>query len=99
MPPGSTYQLDLRVFGKSGMLMFDLERPRLEVRRHDGRHFQMAMTCKPGEYNCKEPLRTFVRLLRNESVENKSPVSIGRKTVELLDAAFRSVQSGKPEDV
>src|SRR5206468_2681157 len=39
MPPSgmSGYQLDLRVFGDEGVLLLDLERARLELRRHDGR--------------------------------------------------------------
>jgi predicted dehydrogenase len=99
MPPDSTYQVDIRIFGKRGMMMLDLERPRLEIRRHDGHHFHMSMTAKPGEYLCKEPLQTFVRLLRGENADNRSSASIGRRTVEVLDAAFRSAQSGRREEV
>lgn len=99
MPPDSTYQVDIRIFGKRGMMMLDLERPRLEIRRHDGHHIKISMTAKPGEYSCVEPLRTFVRLLRGEDVENCSPASIGRRTVEMLDAAFRSARSGHLENV
>lgn len=99
MPPDSTYQVDIRIFGKRGMMMLDLERPRLEIRRHDGHHAKMLMTAKPGEYSCVEPLRTFVRLLRGEDADNRSPASIGRRTVQVLDAAFRSARSGRLEEV
>ncbi|MBI3667847.1 MAG: Gfo/Idh/MocA family oxidoreductase [Acidobacteria bacterium] len=99
MPPYSTYQVDIRVFGREGMLLLDVERPRLEVRRCDGAHFSMEMTAKPGEYACVEPLRAFVSLLRGEQVENRSPASLGVRTIEVLDAAFRSVRSGQAEKV
>ncbi|MBV9219317.1 MAG: gfo/Idh/MocA family oxidoreductase, partial [Methylobacteriaceae bacterium] len=35
MPKGSPFQLDIRVFGTEGMLLLDIERERLIVRRHD----------------------------------------------------------------
>ncbi len=99
MPPDSTYQVDIRIFGSKGMMMLDLERPRLQVRRYDGQHFEMLMHTRPGEYECKEPLHTFIRLLRGEDADNRSSASIGRRTVEVLDAAFRSANSGRQEDV
>jgi predicted dehydrogenase len=93
MPPASTYQLDIRVFGSEGMLLLDIERPRLEIRRDDGQNFSMRMNHEPGAYDCVEPLRTFVGLIRGEAVENRSSAEIGARTVELLDAAFRSAQT------
>lgn len=99
MPPQSTYQVDIRIFGSKGMMMLDLERPRLEVRRHDGQHSEMSMRLRAGEYECKEPLYTFIRLLRGETADNRSPVSIGRRAVEIIDAAFRSAKSGHQENV
>jgi predicted dehydrogenase len=93
MPPTSTYQLDIRVFGSEGMLLLDIERPRLEIRRDDGQNFSMQMDHPPGAYDCIEPLRTFVGLIRGEAVENRSSAIIGARIVELLDAMFRSAQT------
>jgi predicted dehydrogenase len=95
MPPGSLYQVDIRVFGSEGMLLLDLERPRLVIRRDDGRNFSMQMKYTPGSYECVEPLRTFVGLIRGETLENRSSADLGTRVVELLDATFRSAQSGK----
>ena len=36
VPKGSPFQLDIRLFGAEGMLLLDIERERLELRRHDG---------------------------------------------------------------
>lgn len=99
MPPGSTYQVDLRLFGSEGMLLLDIERPRLEVRRNDGRHISIPVTSAPGEYRCVEPLRTFVDLVQGKPAENRSSAALGVRTVELLDAAFRSARKGKMEEV
>jgi predicted dehydrogenase len=97
MPPASIYQLDIRLFGSEGMLLLDIERPRLEIRREDGRNFSMPMAGhEPGAYDCIEPLRAFVGLIRGEAVENRSSAEIGARVVELLDATFRSAQTRQP---
>lgn len=99
MPPGSAYQVDLRLFGTEGMLLLDIERPRLEIRRYDGRNSSNDMSRMPGAYECVRPLRTFVDLIQGKAVENRSPASTGLRVVELLDAAFRSVHSRRVEEV
>jgi hypothetical protein len=53
----------------------------------------MQMDHPPGAYDCIEPLRTFVGLIRGEAVENRSSAAIGARIVELLDAMFRSAQT------
>lgn len=99
MPPGSIYQVDLRLYGTDGMLLLDIERPRLVIRRNDGRNCSVEMTYAPGSYACVEPLRTFVDLIQGKQVENRSPASVGARVVELLVAAFSSARSGKVEEV
>ena len=96
MPPGSTYQIDIRLFGSTGMLLLDIERPRLEVRGADGRNWSMEMKHAPGAYSCVEPLRTFVGLIRGERPENRSSAQLGTRVVELLDGMFCSVQARQP---
>jgi predicted dehydrogenase len=92
MPPRSAYQVDIRVFGTEGMLLLDVERPRLEIRRNDGNHFLMNTTHAPGAYACVQPLRTFVDLVKGLSVENRSPAEVGLRVVQTLAAAFESAQ-------
>lgn len=93
MPQGSIYQVDIRIFGGEGMLLLDLERPRLEVRRDDGRNSSLEMHYEPGSYGCVEPLRTFVGLIRGEALDNRSSASLGARVVELLDGIFCSAQT------
>jgi predicted dehydrogenase len=99
MPPDSPYQVDIRIFGTQGILLLDIERPRLEIRRNDGQHFSMPMTHEPGAYSCVEPLRVFVDLIKGAAAENRSPVRLGAQVVEILDAAFRSIDSRTLETV
>lgn len=95
MPPRSTYQVDVRIFGTEGMLLLDIERPRLELRRHDGRNITVPLTDQPGAYSCVEPLHVFVDLVQGKPAENRSSASVGARVVEVLDAAFRSAKSGR----
>jgi predicted dehydrogenase len=99
MPPRSTYQVDIRVFGSEGMLLLDIERPRLEFRRHDGRTGSFTTQQKPGAYSCVEPVHAFVDLIQGKPVENRSSGWLGAKVVGVLEAAFRSAKSGKMESV
>lgn len=93
MPPRSAYQVDIRVFGTAGMLLLDVERPRLEIRRNDGSHFVMNTTYAPGAYACVQPLRTFVDLVKGLPVENRSPAELGVRVVQTLATAFESAKT------
>ncbi|MGC2333049.1 MAG: Gfo/Idh/MocA family oxidoreductase [Candidatus Acidiferrales bacterium] len=99
MPPLSTYQVDIRIFGKDGMLLIDIERPRLELRRHDGTNVIPSVTHKPGEYACIEPIHAFIDLIQGKDIRNRSSAELGVSVVEVLDAAFESVRSGKSKAV
>ncbi len=99
MPPRSTYQVDIRIFGTEGMLLLDIERPRLEIRRNDGNDYRMTVTHPAGGYSCVQPLRTFIDLIKGRPVENRSTAELGCRVVEILDAAFRSAKSKKVENV
>ncbi|MGH7169791.1 MAG: gfo/Idh/MocA family oxidoreductase, partial [Gemmataceae bacterium] len=99
MPPKSTYQVDIRIFGTDGMLLLDIERPRLELRRRDGEQQIIDVDQKPGEYSCVEPLLTFVDLIQGKKVENRSTADLGVSVVEVLDAALRSAGSGRSQNV
>ncbi len=98
MPPGSPYQVDLRIFGSQGMLLLDIERPRLEVRRNDGRNSLIPLKTQPGEYSCVAPVERFVDLIQGKNTENCSNATLGAAVVATLDAACRSAKSGTIEE-
>jgi predicted dehydrogenase len=99
MPPRSTYQIDIRIFGSEGMLLLDVERPRLELRRKNETGETIALKMSPGEYTCVEPYNTWIGLIRGESRENRSSGAVGVRVVEVLDAAVRSAKSRSLEAV
>jgi predicted dehydrogenase len=99
LPKGRPVQIDLRIFGSEGMLLLDIERERLELRRRDGRDEVMPMKAGDGAYTCEEPPRVFVDLCLNRKTENSAPGSVGQRAVEVLDAMYRSAKSGRTEAV
>jgi predicted dehydrogenase len=93
------FQVDLRLFGSEGLLMLDCERARLELRRHDGRHERVGLAADAGEYSCDGPPNNFVDLVLGKTDVNWSPGEAAMRSVELLDAAYRSAASGVAERV
>jgi predicted dehydrogenase len=101
VPPSgmSGYQVDLRLFGSDGLLLLDCERARLELRRHDGRHERLDLPPDAGAYACDGPPNNFVDLILGKTTVNNSPGEPAMRSVELLDAAYRSAASAKVEIV
>lgn len=99
VPEDRPFQLDLRLFGSEGMLLLDCERARAELRRHDGRHETVAVDPDAGGYACDGPPHNFIDLVLGKTETNWAPGEAAMRSVELLDAAYRSARSGKPEAV
>lgn len=93
------FQVDLRLFGTQGMLLLDIERLRLVVRRHDGADKVVDLAADAGEYSPAPVIDSFVRLCAGEAVDNDSPGVVGQRAVEVLDALYRSAASGRFEQV
>jgi predicted dehydrogenase len=96
--PGQ-YQVDMRIFGTEGLLMIDCERPRLELRRHNGTMEKIELSPEDGVYDCAGPPNNFIDLIVGKAKINQAPGETAMRSVMLLDAAYRSAASGKPEDV
>lgn len=99
LPKGRPVQVDLRIFGSEGMLLIDIERERLELRRRDGRDEVIPMKAGDGAYTCEEPVKVFVDLCLGRKTENAAPGLVGQRAVEVLDAMYRSARSGRMEAV
>jgi predicted dehydrogenase len=99
LPKGRPVQIDLRIFGSAGMLLVDIERERLEVRRRDGRDTVIPLKPGDGAYSCEEPLKVLVDLCLGRPTLNGAPGVVGQRAVEVLDALYRSAVSGRMEKV
>ena len=88
------YQIDIRIFGTEGMLTLDVERERCEIRRDDGNDTTIPMQPGDGDYPASAPWQTFVDLLLGRTTDNPMDATLGVKTIEVLEAAYRSAAEG-----
>lgn len=98
-PEGNPFQVDIRIFGSEGVLMIDVERERLELRRDDKQDVTEFPPRGTGDYACDGPPNNLIDLILGKTTENFAPGWTGMRSVELLDAAYRSAKSGLPEAV
>ena len=63
------------------------------------RDFTVPICAGAGAYSCVTPPNRFVDLIRGIETRNNSSGEIAARSVELLDAAYRSVKSNRPESV
>jgi len=99
VPKHRGFQIDLRIFGSEGMLLLDIERERLEVSRRDGTDEFVEIEPGAGAYSCVEPVNLLVDICRGLNPLNASPGTVGMRAVEVLDALYRSAESGRMERV
>jgi predicted dehydrogenase len=99
MPKGAAYQLDLRVFGTEGMLLLDMERARMELRRDDGEDEVAALDPEAGAYAAVAPVHRLIDACLGRMARNEAGPTVGLRAVEALDAMYRSMASGRPERV
>lgn len=101
LPPGSPWavQVDIRIFGSKGMIQIDLPGDHVSFHAHDGRHITAPIKPGDGVYLCDGPPHRFIELILGLSKENNSSGEVAMRSVELLDAAYRSSKSGRVEKV
>jgi predicted dehydrogenase len=96
---GNKNQLVVRAIGSDGQFHLDVERERAWLWRNDGIEEALDVTSGDGDYNCDGPPHALVDLVLGKRTDNPSPGELGARTVELLDAAYRSGRSGQLERV
>jgi len=99
VPKHRGFQLDVKLFGSEGMLLLDIERARLELRRRDTRDIIETLTEADTAYACTAPLDVLVDICLGRPTVNAAPGEVGMRAVEVLDALYRSAASGRMEDV
>lgn len=90
------HAVEVRAIGSEGQLMLDLEREAVWHFRN-GEATELEFPAGVGEYNCEGPIEAIVAAGRGEEFENNSPGELGARTVEALDIAYRSAESGHLE--
>jgi len=92
------HKVDVRMIGSGGNFHIDLERE--VVWRYKGVDDSVVLPVQPGDgiYDCIGPVDNLVALAEGDG-SNNSPAELGARTVEILEAAYRSAASGKVETV
>ncbi len=90
------HAVEVRAIGSEGQLLIDLERAAVWHHRN-GKETRLQLNDNAGFYNCIGPIDALVSAGRGEAFTNHSPGELGARTVEALDIAYRSAQSGKLE--
>lgn len=99
IPKHRSVQIDLRIFGSEGVLLLDIERERLELWRRDGRDETVDIAPGATGYSCEAPLACLVDICLGRAVDNPASGLVGQRAVEVLDAMYRSAESGRSEPV
>lgn len=87
-------QLEYRFYGSEGYALLDAMAGSCTIHYNDGRSETLPTTPPDQRYNQGVTSRHLADLLDGRTGENLSDSTIGVRTVELLDAAYRSAGSG-----
>jgi predicted dehydrogenase len=90
------HQLEVRIYGSDGFLVMDLERERLWLFRGVDEDIEEPLEPNAGLYDCEGPPNILIDLTLGKNVENNSPGDLGARTVEIIEAAYRSVYQRRP---
>jgi predicted dehydrogenase len=90
---GDSSQLELQVYFEQGRLVLNQSEGTLLVRKSDGTEKSYGPLDPADRYPTHAPSSNLVSLILGKG-ENESPVEAGVRTVELLDAAYRSSKAG-----
>ncbi len=93
MLPGHEEQLEYRLFGRDGHVLFDVNNAVCSIHRSDGTNTLLPELAPADRYPEAAPVDNLVRVSRGEE-RNGSPSEIGLLTVEFLDAMYRSAEIG-----
>ena len=93
VPVSHTDTLEYIIHGSAGHLHFDVMDGSLRLYTEDGITDEPTLPVAD-RYPMGAPARNLVDLARGVGV-NGSPVSFGQRTVEILDAAYRSAAAGR----
>ena len=93
------HYLVVQVIGSEGQLTVDLSRELLTRYRVDQGELTVPLAPDAGAYDCAGPIDALVALASGETVDNNSPGELGVRTVEIIEAAYRSARSGLVEPV
>jgi predicted dehydrogenase len=91
------HQLEIRIFGSEGQLIFDYDREFAWLYRDESVDVKLDVEPGAGTYECDGPANTLLDLALGKPVVNRSPGELAAVTTEIVHAAYASWQSGALE--
>lgn len=96
---GDRHAVEIRLVGADGMFHLDLRDNVLWRYRSATDDVRVPLDSDAGRYDCIGPIDALVEAGAGRPFVNQSPPELGARTVEILDAAYRSAASGAVERV
>jgi predicted dehydrogenase len=93
------HAVELRAVGNRGMFHLELRENVLWRYRGTNDVVRVPLDDDAGLYDCDGPIDAVVDAGLGRSPANNSPAELGARTVEILDACYRSARSGALEQV
>ena len=91
------HALEVKGVCENGQFTLDLLRECAQIYSAKNGDLFLSLAEGAGSYHPEGPTRGLVSVARGESKNIAAPISLGAKTVEALDALYRSSLSGKYE--
>ncbi len=95
----SKHYLTVQIIGDEGQMTVDLSREMVSRFRCDTGEVTLPLAPDAGAYDCAGPIDALVALACGHDIPNRSPGELGVRTVEIIEAAYRSARSGEAESV
>jgi predicted dehydrogenase len=96
---GNTHQLQIRVTGDRGQLLLDLDRPLVRRSRGQDDDVTVELSVDDITWSFDKLVDRFVDLAAGRSLEIRSPGELGARVVEVIEAMYRSAESGRMEPI
>jgi len=93
------HAVEVRVVGSRGMFHLDLRENMLWRYRGPDDDVRVPLQADAGLYDCIGPIEALVAAGAGRPFDNNSPADLGARTVEILEAAYRSAGSGNAERI
>jgi predicted dehydrogenase len=102
-PWGRRHACDLRIAGEDGVLMLDFDRVQAQLLLEGDKERAEWLTFEPeppaaeadSDYTCDGPAQFLVDTCLGRATVNRAPLDVGIRTVAVMEAAWRSAQSGQ----
>lgn len=96
VPNGHGFEVDIRLYGRDGSLLLDIENERLTLKLPDGKVERIDAPKGSWTYSCEGPANRLVDLALGHDT-NESSGDVGARAVETLHALLASRHAGGAE--